>query len=545
MSSELKVSDELRLFLRNTLFNHIDGISIGSTVVSLNKHGVFSMLTTSEFPLNASVLSEITGAREGFFHVAMRLLAHQGFIQYTGGADKDPDMISLSNEGRVWLNFLDYYDQIPKISEMARKLKEALTIKRDGLNSDFLVPSLPSENDLSSMSKRVRDHILGEITAVIMTELYFDTQLRQLLMAGKTIQKNEHFLTDHPEWKFIIEILRANNWVRDDSHGPSLSDTGLLALEWTPQYFYPVSYLYTFRKAPDLIFGPESITPASLSTGVETHVDRRLDIKFSGIVYRNTCRKKLLDIVLPLFDRIPLEEQPQSIVDTGSGDGSLLVDLFGAVREKTLRGRSLQSFPLSIVGVEYNQAACEATREALEKAGIDLAFAVPGDIGNPEALAAYLHGIGLDPFNALHVSKSVIHNRVYTPPRNKERLRQWRPLSGSPFVSPDGKLIGPAEIECNLVELFENWKPFVRRHGMVVIEAHTVDPKWTCSKIGQNIVTCMDATHGYSAQYLMEYGAFLRAVEMAGYESRSYEALGGSSFGDPTLTINHFFPEKP
>lgn len=545
MSPELKVSDESRICLRNTLFNHIDGISIGSTVFSLKKHGVFKELITSESPLNASVLSQTTGAREGFFHVAMRLLAHQGFIQYTGATDTTLDIISLTHEGREWLNFLDYYDQIPKISEMTQKLKEALANQRKGIPSDFFMPSVPSAIDPSSMAKRVSDHILGEMTAVIMTELYLDTQMRQLLMTGKSVSNHECLPDEHSVWKFIIEILRANNWVRDDSNGLSFSDMGLLALEWTPQYFYPVSYLCTFRRAPELIFGPEPIPLSYPSADLETHVDRRLDITFSGIVYRNICRNRLLGMVLPLFDSIPLEEQPQSIVDTGSGDGSLLLDIYSAVREKTLRGRSLKSFPLAIVGVEYNQAACEATGEALERAGIDLAFAIPGDIGNPEALAEHLSMIGLDPFNALHVSKSVLHNRVYTQPRNTDRLRRWKPLANSPFVSPDGKLIGPAEIECNLVELFEDWKPFVQRHGMVVIEAHAVDPGFTCLSAGRNIITCMEATHGYSGQYLMDYNAFLRAVSEAGYESRGFGALSGMSFGSPTLTINHFFPLKP
>ncbi len=545
MSPELKVSDESRICLRNTLFNHIDGISIGSTVFSLKKHCVFKELTTSESPLNASVLSQTTGAREGFFHVAMRLLAHQGFIQYTGATDTILDIISLTHEGREWLNFLDYYDQIPKISEMTQKLKEALANQRKGIPSDFFMPSVPSAIDPSSMAKRVSDHILGEMTAVIMTELYLDTQMRQLLMTGKSVSNHECLPDEHSVWKFIIEILRANNWVRDDSNGLSFSDMGLLALEWTPQYFYPVSYLCTFRRAPELIFGPEPIPLSYPSADLETHVDRRLDITFRGIVYRNICRNRLLGMVLPLFDSIPLEEQPQSIVDTGSGDGSLLLDIYSAVREKTLRGRSLKSFPLAIVGVEYNQAACEATGEALERAGIDLAFAIPGDIGNPEALAEHLSMIGLDPFNALHVSKSVLHNRVYTQPRNTDRLRRWKPLANSPFVSPDGKLIGPAEIECNLVELFEDWKPFVQRHGMVVIEAHAVDPGFTCLSAGRNIITCMEATHGYSGQYLMDYDAFLRAVSEAGYESRGFGALSGMSFGSPTLTINHFFPLKP
>ncbi len=545
VSSELKLSDELRVCVKNTLFNHIDGISIGSTVFSLKKNNVFNILQTSRIPLDVNILSETIGAGKGFFQVALRLLAHQGFVRLSRGADTSQLKVSLTHNGRHWINFLDYYDQIPKISEMALNLKETLELQREDVEVDFFVPSIPSGLDHSSMAKRVRDHILGEITAVVMTELYLDPEMSLLLMTGKSASQNKYFSFDTRVWKFIIEILRANNWAKWDSDALSLSPSGLLALQWTPQYFYPVGYLSTFRKVPDLLFDHESEASSPPPTGLETHVDRRLDIKFSGIVYEKTCRNKLLEIVLPLFDCSPLEEQPESIVDTGSGDGTLLVDLFNTIREKTLRGRSLKSFPLAIIGAEYNQAARESTREALERAGINHAFAIRGDIGAPETLATDLSGIGVDPFNALHISKSVIHNRVYKTPGNTERLQVWKPLSAAPFVSTGGRQIDPREIECNLVELFENWKPFVHRHGMIVIEAHTVDPELTCPTLSQNIITCMDATHGYSAQYLMEYDAFLRSVRSAGYESRGYGALSGMSFGSPTLTINHFFPLKP
>ncbi len=545
MSSELKVLDELKICVRDTLFNHIDGISIGSTVFSLKKHNVFKILETSDHPVNVGVLSKIVGAKEGFFRIALKLLARQGFVEFSGGPDSSQIEVSLTHHGQAWLSFLDYYDQIPAISEAARNIKEAFMLQRQDVEINLPAPSAPYGSERSVIAKRVHDHLFGEITAVIMTELYLDVEVRALLMAGKNITRHKDFGPDSFLWKFLRKILQAANWAKEDSDGISLSEYGLQALEWTPQYFYPVSYLSTFRKVPDLIFGTESELLPSPSSDAETHVDRRLDIKFSGIVYEKICRAKLQEIVLPLFDSIPLDEQPSSIVDMGSGDGTLLVDLFCAIREKTLRGRSSKSFPLAIVGAEYNKASCESTREALERAGIDYSFVIHGDIGAPETLARDLWNIGIDPSDALHISKSVIHNRVYRTPGNTERLLKWEPLSTGPFVTRDGFRIGRSEIECNLVELFEDWKPFVQRHGMVVIEAHTVDPRFTCLTAGRNIITCMEATHGYSGQYLMEYDAFLRAVSEAGYESRRFAALSGMSFGSPTLTINHFFPLRP
>jgi hypothetical protein len=234
-----------------------------------------------------------------------------------------------------------------------------------------------------------------------------------------------------------------------------------------------------------------------------------------------------------------LIEQPASIVDTGSGDGTLLVELYRAIKTQTLRGRCLAAYPLLLVGAEYTGVARESTKAALEAAGIPNET-VFGDIGDPIGLSRTLLENGVDPANALHVSKSVIHNRTYKNPEQTERLANWKPLSQAPFTLPDGSLIRSRDMECNLIELFESWAPLTKKHGMIVIEAHTVDPELVSKSVGQNIITCMDATHGYSNQYLVESEVLARAAQAAGYKCLAYREIGGKLIGRPTMTINHF-----
>jgi hypothetical protein len=93
-------------------------------------------------------------------------------------------------------------------------------------------------------------------------------------------------------------------------------------------------------------------------------------------------------------------------------------------------------------------------------------------------------------------------------------------------------------MECNLVELFEAWRPFTRKHGMVTIEAHTVDPAIVSQRIGVNMVTMLDATHGLSHQYPVEYEVFLKAIQAAGYHCPSRRLLGGWP-DHPTLAVYH------
>jgi hypothetical protein len=132
--------------------------------------------------------------------------------------------------------------------------------------------------------------------------------------------------------------------------------------------------------------------------------------------------------VLPLFNEAELFRQPAAVVDTGSGDGTLLVELHRAIAAHTRRGRHLADYPLVMVGAEFNALAQAATAARLQEAGIPH-LTVFGDIGDPASLAKTLERHGLDPHQVLHVSKSVIHNRAYRPPGIRGALPSWEPLS--------------------------------------------------------------------------------------------------------------------
>ncbi|MGD9819157.1 MAG: hypothetical protein AB7V04_10725 [Desulfomonilaceae bacterium] len=544
MSVEFNASSDLRLAVGKTIFHHIDGIAIGSTVAALRAHGVFDTLSNSDNPIDVRSLCEDFGCREGFLNVALRLLSHQGFVRVSVDVDSGRRHVCLTKDGIEWLDYLEYYDQITTLSALAQHYHQAFdgqTVKKP---PKFVAPTIPADPRPSVIANRVINHIYGEITAVVMTELY------QAGIFSRAFQENKLFLSFDdivPQGvpaSYITNIFETNGWAKSHPSGLTLTQAGILASEWAPQYFYPVIYLPTFRSVPNLLFGKDSDSISVGSSIVEKHLDRELDIKFSGMVFEKTCRQPFLDIVLPIFDREPVHSQPLSVVDMGSGDGTLLVELFKAIQKKTIRGRMLESYPLMFVGAEYTEVARRATTEALSKARVANWKVVLGDIGDPTALAMTLNNVGVDPKNALHVSKSVIHNRRYKLPENHDRVRNFEPMSKAVYVATDGSIISPREFECNLVEFFEGWRDLTRKHGMVVIEAHTVDPELVQPKLGQNIVTCMDATHGYSCQYLTEYDTFLRASQAAGYKSLAFRALSGKILGKPTMTINHIMASK-
>src|SRR5262249_7449955 len=115
------------------------------------------------------------------------------------------------------------------------------------------------------------------------------------------------FATTRRGWSLTAtaaRILALEGWVRDGRFTPA----GETALTLAKQYRYPMVYLPLLRSVPELIFGAALATPSpassAFSTG-ETHLDRDLDIRFSGEVFAALCRAPFLEIALPLFDAEP------------------------------------------------------------------------------------------------------------------------------------------------------------------------------------------------------------------------------------------------
>ncbi|MFC1834014.1 hypothetical protein ACFL2Q_04680 [Thermodesulfobacteriota bacterium] len=524
-----------------TTCHHVDGTAIGAFVGEFVDRGVLHSLKKIREPLCVDLLAHEAKARRGLFHVAMRLLAHQGFVRLYGDIPAGETSVALTDHGRSWLQLAHYYKQVPFVADFAVELLEALRTGKDGDQCDWRMPEVPPRSDEVDLHRRVALHLYGWLVAVVMKELLTQRILKKLGSGmDPCVSLRDRGWAPHAV-RFIGEILHAQGWVERTSPDLVFTRAGLLAASLAVQYCYPVSYLACFRSMPSALFGTRDSSSSYPSGMDETHVDRLLDVQFSGLVFEHRCKEPFLELALPLFDHEPVTEQPACIVDTGSGDGTLLVALYRAIRERTLRGRMLRTHPLKLVAAEYTRIAMEATKQALQGLGV-AHLVVFGDIGDPSGLSRKLVEHGIDPLDVLHVNKSVIHNRRYRPPADTRRRDELQPVSRAPFVSIDGGLIPARDLECNLVQLFEAWTPFIRRHGMLTIEAHTVDPRIVSKTIGANLVTSLDATHGFSCQYLVEYEVFLRAAQVAGYHCLGRRLLSGWLPNHPTLAIHHFKP---
>ncbi|MFE5792046.1 methyltransferase domain-containing protein [Streptomyces sp. NPDC056503] len=198
---------------------------------------------------------------------------------------------------------------------------------------------------------------------------------------------------------------------------------------------------------------------------------------------------------------------PAFIADTGCGDGSWLAHLHGLLGDG-----------VRYVGVDASPAALDAARRRLLAAGVRDPLLLLGDVTEPGELRDRLAEHGLSIEDGLHIRSFADHGRVH----------RGGPPSGFPatasgaYVAPDGTPLSAAEVEADLVAHLERWKPYVGKHGMVLVEAHSVPPHVAAQHLGAVHAAAFDTYRGLTHQYPVEYSTFMTCCRHAGLTASSH-----------------------
>ena len=404
-------------------------------MAALHERGALAMLAAQD-RTEFGPLRERLAANAGFLHVALRLLADQGWVARQGEPGTDEMTITPTARGRIVMT---------ELAGAYPAAVRSLAVRVDGEPGPFgtlmrrewgLPAGVPPD-----VRHQVLSHLNGHLVAPVM----------HAVSSGEA---------DIATSRGAAEILAAAGWARLDADVPELTPDGEIAVSLARQYRYPVTYLPLLRQVPELIFGEPAKTDEG---GEETHLDRELDLRFSGDVFTAACREPFLGLALPLFEAAPLDRQPALVVDAGCGDGALLEALYLAVRERTARGRRLAERPLLMAGVDPSPVARRMASARLSAAGVPHVI-MDGDIGDPAGLERALAARGLDARDALHVCKSAIHDRAYEGPGPETPETPDRPASpragtqqgGAPpagagaYARPDGSAIPASSVALDL-----------------------------------------------------------------------------------------------
>lgn len=502
--------------LRSSIFRHLDGLAVAPVAIALQKHAVLEYILIHK-QISLKELTKAFKVNEGYLNVGLRVLASQGFLDYAVNNATQEITISVNEKTEIAFLMFPLYEDVvdllqfsiefhPRLFEDAPFEKLNIIFEKYKKNYGIIL----SEDALTrDIQNQILKHVEGYLIGPTIVRLAMNGMFHKYFM--ETSFRPEEFHRSPENFKKILDFFVHLGWFLEKNGNYQFTETGLFYAKRASAYGVTVSYLPTFAKIEELIFGNPAILRMVADGENEIHVDREMNVWGSGGAH-DTYFKVVDEIIIKLFN-LPIEEQPKGILDMGSGNGAFLQHIFEVIDRQTVRGKMLDEYPLFLVGADYNQAALKVARANLIKADI-WAKVIWGDIGRPDLLSDDLkENYNIDLKDLLNVRTFLDHNRIWEEPKH---ISKTRVSSSTGAFAYRGKRISNNLVEDNLLEHLEKWSPYVQKFGLLLIELHTINPKLTAANIGKTPATAYDATHGFSDQYIVEIDVFNKIAAEAG-----------------------------
>ncbi len=502
--------------LRATLFRHLDGIGTAPTAFALYEKGVLQYLLERK----KATLKELTkhfNANEGYLNVALRILCSQGWLIQHIDVKNDSIEFEISEVSEIAFEYIPLYAEVVHLLKFSERFHHRKFNIEPFRILEHIFTNYKKNYDLiindseksGNVKRQILKHIEGIIVGPTVVHLGMSGMFHKYFMEASF--RPEEFHNDADSFKKLLDIFCYLGWFTSKKGTYQFTDKGLFFAKRASAYGVTVSYIPTFRKLDQLIFGDPIAIKNAPKGEVEKHVDREMNVWGSGGAH--TAYFTIVDeIIIDLFNK-PIDEQPTGILDMGCGNGAFLKHIFEVIENQTERGKHLEEYPLFLVGADYNEAALKITKVNLINADI-WAKVIWGDIGRPDILANDLKdNYGIDLKNLLNVRTFLDHNRIWEKPKTKSNRHNSNSTGAFVF---QGDRINNNDVEESLLIHLKKWEPFVKKFGLLVIELHTIPPELTAKNIGRTAATAYDATHGFSDQYIVEVPIFLKIAKEAG-----------------------------
>jgi acyl transferase domain-containing protein len=475
------------------IHKYANGFVAIPTALACRRKKLFAALKNRPSALDS--LAQHLRGNPGHLLIALRLLQSLRLLDCDSGG-----IWSLSEKSSV-------VDDIPEDidSLLAVDIPAALAEGNDGNLDNWLARS---ESNWGASDGELADLLDGVLAVPLMIGINGAGGSEALEATLKTGKMSEWIREKVQKW-FI-----AKKWGDSDGGAFRLNPTGRFLIERSMLNGVTASYGPMLRRVGDLLFGDPGDVFCRTAASGETHIDRALNVIASGFQHE----KYFIDltrIIRSVFDAEPFENQPTHIADMGCGDATLLRGVYQVICDQTLRGRALDCYPLTLIGVDLNPAALAAASRTLT--GLPHLL-LEGDISDPLRLAADLQRQGIDiARGVLHIRSFLDHDRNWRPPREAAASEQFcrLRLSGT-YVDQAGNTIPGALAMQALVEHLDGWSQVVGSLGLLILEVHSVAPEILRDDPHTTNSIHFDALQSFSGQQLVEAHAFLLAAARVG-----------------------------
>ncbi len=527
------LSREEKRNLRSDLFRHLDGIVIAPTMDTLEKQGVLQyLLKQKEVELKA--LCTTFKANEGYMNVALRLLSSQGWLTQHLDNQKDEIKYATNEKSEEAFSLAYLYNEIVHMVKFSGQFPKRLfhiepfKLMESIMNQYMVKFNLEKETEITH---QILKHIEGILVGPTVVQLGMSGMFHKYFM--ETSFSADEFHKDPVSFGKLLDFFVHLGWYKKQKNHYSFTDKGLFYAKRATAYGVTVSYQPTFRSLDDLIFGSPAKLREVKDGEDEKHVDREMNVWGSGGAHA-AYFKKMDEVIIDIFNQ-PIEDQPKGLLDMGCGNGAFLIHAFDTIATRTKRGEMLEDHPLFLVGADYNEAAIRVSRANLIQGNV-WAKLMWGDIGDPKRLSDDLkEAYNIELSDLINARTFLDHNRVWSDPKQKDANRVSTSTGG---FAHRGQRINNNHVEDNLLEHFSKWMPYVKKHGLLLIELHSVDPALVAQNLGRTAATAYDGTHGFSDQYIVELGVFKKIAVEAGLEPVTKYASKFPNSELATVSIN-------
>jgi acyl transferase domain-containing protein/acyl carrier protein/SAM-dependent methyltransferase len=414
---------------------------------------------------------------------------------------------------------------------------------------DFPIDNyLGNQNSDLTLREWIDCSIRGWDTDDILLPYLLDGMLMVPLLLG--LQRSPFYDSDVRSIKFenlastareeILRLFRHKGWCDDNADSPELTDIGKFMMERIMNTGTVASYTPMLKRIGTLIAGDPATLFVTDQDGHEIHVERTLNVVSSGFQHDRYFRA-MEDIFASIFNELPIENQPRYIADVGCGDGTLLRRVYNMIL-KTERGKVLDQHPVTLIGVDFNHKALEATHSTLHDINH---MVLHGDIGNPKQIEIDLEQHIKDVEKVLYIRSFLDHDRPFIEPTDYDQIQQRSNIKYECIsVDKTGALIPPAVAVQSLAEHLVRWSGIRSKYGIVILEVHCLPAGTTAKYVNESENLHFDAYHAFSKQHLVEAHTFLASAAEAGLifneqSSKRYPTV----FPYTRITLNHFRPK--
>jgi len=487
-----------------------DGVILCATLRALSELEILEPSLRGERCL-ADLHPGLARAGFGYLRVGLRTLAAQGWLAEAPTLDARTTALRWTDAGRRAADCRDCYIAAGRfLAEFPSNDPDAWSRPWDRRQGQAFLDLLPLACDRWRLGADLPPLTRALVTTHLDSGLIVPVML-WLREAGR-LGEERPVLPEGEVGEGMSRLLVAVGWL--DAEGGAWTADGRVGAAFSIHFGMAASYLPLLARLPQLYRDGAPVAAGPVAT--DWHVHRGLNVSASAAAHTRYFADADA-IFAELFDREPVEAQPRFVADMGCGDGSWLVRLHRLIAERTRRGRHAGDAPV-MVGLDYSAAALEQARRVLEAAGVP-ALLLLGDVSDPDEVRATLAEHGLAMEDGLHVRAFIDHNRRYLGTGPGVPVRGW---SSGAYIDAAGEPLDAAAVERDMVAHLQRWTPYVGKHGLVMLEAHCVDPRIVRRHLGATHGVAFDAYHGYSQQYPLEHSAFLHCCQQAGLRPASY-----------------------